>query len=78
MHLCGVQRVKALNLISNAIGEMGAEKLAGALPNLVNLTESRPDFLCTERKGYVKCSTPLYTNGYMRSDEFVGDRGKGF
>ena len=55
LHICGGQRVKVLNLSSNQIGDMGAEKLAGALPNLVNLTESRPDlFLCTERKGHVK------------------------
>ena len=32
--------VKELNLNDNKIGDIGAEKLAGALPNLKNLTET--------------------------------------
>ena len=58
--------MKGLHLDENKIGDMGAEKLAEALPGLANLAETwLESFFGTQKKGYIKCCTPLHTNGHM-------------
>ena len=50
--------MKVLKLEGNQIGDRGAEKLAEALPKLVNLTETWLDsLLCTEQWGYIVLHT---------------------
>ena len=67
LNLCDVQHVKGLRLDGNKIGDMGAEKLAGALPNLVKLEETWLDsFLCMEKKGHIV----LHTFAQKRSHSF--------